>query len=842
MNNIQGLNAAQVEASRLRFGQNVLTEKEQEAVWKKFLQKFSDPLIRILLVAALLSVGISFYEYYWLKAGSEVFLEPLGIIVAVLLATGLAFLFEYRAEREFRLLTQVDDDVQVKVIREGRVQEVPRREIVVNDIVLLSTGDEVPADGFLLESKNLQIDESSLTGEPQCRKSADTTQADPSATFPSNRVLRGTNVLEGHATMQVDAVGDATENGKVFTAVRLDDSVKTPLNEQLDRLGKWISAISFSLGVMIIAAKLITYDEWAAFDTVDFVLYLLKATMIAVTLVVCAVPEGLPMAVTLSLAYNMRRMLHTHNLVRRLHACETMGAVDIICTDKTGTLTQNQMRVDALHLVGDIDMKPYVLENMAVNSTASLDGDHVVGNPTEGALLLYLRQHGSDYAAMRRKVEVLEEIPFSTEIKYMATRVRSALDGQTHLYMKGAPEVVAQLCGGDIPMEWVTEHQQRGMRTLALAMDHQLQAFAAISDPIRPEVPEAIRQCHDAGIDIRIITGDSPATAQEIGRQLGIEPDKIVARARPMDKKQIVEQLRDEQGRVVAVTGDGTNDAPALKAAHVGLSMGDGTAVAKEASDITILDNSFASIVRAVMWGRSLYKNIQRFILFQLTVNVVACVVVLIGAFMGAENPLNVTQMLWVNLIMDTFAAMALASLPPTPDVLKERPRRRTAFIINRRMIGSLMLSSLVFILVLGGLLFCFKTHDFDELNDFYTRINEVHHNARLHGFELTFFFTFFVMLQFWNLFNVRLLNVSSSPFQVSFGWGFTMVAGMILIGQILIVTFGGEMFGVEPLDFTTWVVIIAATFIINILLFGLNHTLFRNHNLVPYETTAKTS
>ena len=831
MNNYQGLTEIQVEESRRQYGSNVLTEHERQSWLSKLWSKFRDPLIRILLVAAGLSIGISFYEFFYLKEGSSVFFEPIGIVIAILLATVLAFWFEYRAEREFVLLTKIDDDVQVKVIREGRVHTIPRRDVVVGDVVVLATGDEVPADGILQESHNLLVDESSLTGEPMCRKTCDESQFDEKATFASNYVLRGTNVLEGHAVMQVDAVGDATENGKVFTSVRIDNTVRTPLNEQLDRLSRWISRLSFVLAGLIVIVKLSTYPWNDDFETVDFLMYFLKAVMIAVTLIVVAVPEGLPMAVTLSLAYNMRRMLKTHNLVRRLHACETMGAVDIICTDKTGTLTQNQMRVDDVLLSDDATL-PYFLENIVVNSTATLDGDKVIGNPTEGALLLYARDLQPEVLQLRKKVKVIEEVPFSTEIKYMATTVESSIDGQVIQYIKGAPEIVLDMCDGiegKLSREkieaWTTDCQKRGMRTIGFAKDKTFIAVVSINDPIRPEVSDAIRQCHEAGIEVRIITGDSPATANEIGRQLGISPDKIVSRARPMDKKNLVELLRDEQGRVVAVTGDGTNDAPALKAAHVGLSMGDGTAVAKEASDITILDNSFASIVQAVMWGRSLYKNIQRFILFQMTVNVVACVVVLVGAFFGAENPLNVTQMLWVNLIMDTFAAMALASLPPSAEVMQERPRPRFAFIINRRMLLNLITTSGLFLLVLGLLLLYFKTHNLDNFNDF-VNDSTIEYNAHLHGYELTFFFTTFVMLQFWNLFNVRLLNTRTSLLHQQWGRGFTSIALIILIGQVLMVTFGGQLFGVEALCPLSWVVIIIVTFFINLGIYFINRKL----------------
>ena len=853
-----GLTQSEVLERRRQFGENVLTEREKTPAWKKFLAKFTDPLIVILLVAGVLSIGISCYEYGWLHQSFSVFFEPLGIIIAILLATGLAFIFEQKAEKEFSILTLVNDEQRVKVVREGRLIEVSRREVVVDDVVSIGTGDEIPADGILLECTNLQVDESTLTGEPLCRKTTDPSQMNPDATYASNRVLRGTTVVEGHAYFKVDAVGDQTENGKVFREVQIDDSVKTPLNEQLSRLSKWISGVSFALAVLIVLAKVATYGHFGeTFHLVDFLAYLLKAAMIAVTLIVVAVPEGLPMAVTLSLAYNMRRMLKSNNLVRRLHACETMGAVDVICTDKTGTLTQNRMKVAemvdfSVHsqpdaslssanevsptaLSPDDEASPALIEAVVVNSTASLDGDHVIGNPTEGALLLWAREKDAACLELRNRVEVLNEVPFSTELKYMSTTVRSSLNGQVVTYTKGAPEIVLGMCQeiagkwtrADITA-WLQEKQQRGMRTLAFATDKTLVGMVAISDPVRVDVPAAICECREAGIQVKIITGDSQNTAEEIGRQIGVEAADIISRARPMDKKEMVEQLRSQH--VVAVTGDGTNDAPALKAAHVGLSMGDGTAVAKEASDITILDNSFTSIVKAVMWGRSLYKNIQRFILFQMTVNVVACVVVLVGAFMGTENPLNVTQMLWVNLIMDTFAAMALASLPPMRDVMKEKPRRRRAFIIDRPMFANLLTTSVVFLVVLGWLLWYFKTHDLDGIEDFRYFFTPEHHNAQLHAYELTFFFTTFVMLQFWNLFNVR-MHGTKIPFLRAFrknGKGFTFVALLILVGQILIVNFGGEMFGVQPLDLLSWLVIAGATFVVNLLIFSINSFLRR--------------
>lgn len=868
-----GLTDAEVLESRKKYGVNILTPPEKEPLWKQFLEKFTDPLIIILMIADVLSIGISFYEYFGLNEGFTVFFEPIGIFVAILLATGLAFYFELKADKEFAILNQVNDDELVEVIRNGNATQIPKKDVVVGDIVIINTGAEVPADGELLECVSLNVDESTLTGEPMCHKSVDEKDFDPDATYPTNHVLKGTKVMEGHGIFRVTAVGDKTENGKVFVAAQIDDSVKTPLNEQLDGLSDLITKLSYGFAVLVVVGRLLIYFlgdnsmEWAHITA-----YVLQTLMIAVTLIVVAVPEGLPMAVTLSLAYSMRRMLKTNNLVRKMHACETMGATTVICTDKTGTLTQNQMSVEetqfyglANQALGKDETSRLIKEGIALNSTASLDLSNpdkpvVLGNPTEGALLLWHRNNGIDYRNLKDNANIVEELPFSTERKYMATVVESAqLGGKKILYVKGAPEIIRSLCKqidknvniADIDKQ-LTDYQNRAMRTLGfayqvlndsdmaiadgkvIAENLTFMGIVAIADPVRKDVPAAVQKCMAAGINVKIVTGDTPGTAKEIGRQIGLwtkkdsdsaiitgaefeklsddELDKkvlelkIIARARPMDKKRLVESLQ-RNNQVVAVTGDGTNDAPALKAAHVGLSMGDGTSVAKEASDITIIDNSFSSICRAVMWGRSLYQNIQRFLLFQLTVNVAACFIVLVGAFMGTESPLTVTQMLWVNLIMDTFGAMALASLPPSQSVMKDKPRDRKAFILTKPTMKDILGVGGFFFLLLVVFLYIFQHTEITQMTDLlHCKLGETN---GLSPYEQTLLFSIFVWTHLWYMFNTRSFETGKSFFQLKMSKEFFTIVAIIFIGQVVIVEGLYDFFNCTPMKLMDWVIIV---------------------------------
>ena len=852
-----GLTDEQVKQSREQHGKNVLTPPQRTSLWKLYLDKYRDPIIQILLVAAFVSLILAFIE--------KNFMETIGIFVAVFLATTVGFYFERDAAKKFNLLTALSEEQPVKVRRNGKVMEIPRHDVVVGDVVLVEVGDEVPADGELIVCNDLQINESALTGEPVAEKSL---ESGGDGAYPRNIILRSTMVMNGRGEFVVTAVGDATEIGKVAKKSTEQTSVETPLHMQLDKLAKMISKVGSVVSVaaffIFLIHDILTNPAWGGKDYFYMAEIVLKYFMMAVTLIVMAVPEGLPMAITLSLALNMRRMLKSNNLVRKLHACETMGAVTVICTDKTGTLTQNKMQVSALELKqGDEALLDTAI---ALNSTAELNDGKPIGNPTESALLLWLDAQGKDYEELRKQVNVLKQLPFSTERKMMATLAE--VDGETYLFVKGAPEIVMKKCIIEDRMlkqtaEELDEWQHKAMRTLAFAYkkietsimrtsrtstaevvalldanDLQLQAIAAIADPIRPDVPAAVQECRHAGIEVKVVTGDTAATALEIGKQIGVfedEPEnigadgsltsldqqmitgeqwealsdeeayerakdiRVMSRARPTDKQRLVAMLQ-KRGEVVAVTGDGTNDAPALHYAHVGLSLGSGTSVAKEASDMTLLDDSFKSIANAVMWGRSLYRNLQRFLFFQLVVNVAALLLVLGGSVIGTEMPLTVTQILWVNLIMDTFAALALASLPPSHEVMKDKPRKASDFIINKSIGFGILFCGIVFFLVMFALLVYCERRGKGGV--------DVH--------ELTMFFTTFVMIQFWNLFNAKALMSHHTAFRHFLkDKGMILVLVLVLVGQWVIVTFGGEMFRTTPLSLHEWLLIIGSTSVV---------------------------
>jgi Ca2+-transporting ATPase len=852
-----GLTDEQVKQSREQHGKNVLTPPQRTSLWKLYLDKYRDPIIQILLVAAFVSLILAFIE--------KNFMETIGIFVAVFLATTVGFYFERDAAKKFNLLTALSEEQPVKVRRNGKVMEIPRHDVVVGDVVLVEVGDEVPADGELIVCNDLQINESTLTGEPVTEKSL---EGGGDGAYPRNIILRSTMVMNGRGEFVVTAVGDATEIGKVAKKSTEQTSVETPLHMQLDKLAKMISKVGSVVSVaaffIFLIHDILTNPAWGGKDYFYMAEIVLKYFMMAVTLIVMAVPEGLPMAITLSLALNMRRMLKSNNLVRKLHACETMGAVTVICTDKTGTLTQNKMQVSALELKqGDEVLLDTAI---ALNSTAELNDGKPIGNPTESALLLWLDAQGKDYEELRKQVNVLKQLPFSTERKMMATLAE--VDGETYLFVKGAPEIVMKKCIIEDRMlrqsaEELDEWQHKAMRTLAFAYkkieasimrtsrtstaevvalldanDLQLQAIAAIADPIRPDVPAAVQECRHAGIEVKVVTGDTAATALEIGKQIGVfedEPEnigadgsltsldqqmitgeqwealsdeeayerakdiRVMSRARPTDKQRLVAMLQ-KRGEVVAVTGDGTNDAPALHYAHVGLSLGSGTSVAKEASDMTLLDDSFKSIANAVMWGRSLYRNLQRFLFFQLVVNVAALLLVLGGSVIGTEMPLTVTQILWVNLIMDTFAALALASLPPSHEVMKDKPRKASDFIINKSIGFGILFCGIVFFLVMFALLVYCERRGKGGV--------DVH--------ELTMFFTTFVMIQFWNLFNAKALMSHHTAFRHFLkDKGMILVLVLVLVGQWIIVTFGGEMFRTTPLSLHEWLLIIGSTSVV---------------------------
>ncbi len=840
----RGLSPQEVAESRRRHGDNVITPPKDDSVWRLLLEKFRDPIIRILLLAAVLSLAIGFIH--------KDFTESVGIICAIILATCVGFWFEWDAQRRFRRLNQVNDDIPVKVMREGTIREIPRREVVVGDVVYIEGGETIPADGELVEAVSLKINESTLTGEPEVDKTVDEAHFDPEATYPSNVVLRGTTVADGYGILVVTAVGDHTEAGRVTEQSTVQTDEPTPLDRQLTRLSQLIGRVGIALSALIFCVmlgKAIFVGDLLEKDWLTISQQVLHIFMVSVALIVMAVPEGLPMSITLSLAMSMRRMLKTNNLVRKMHACETMGAVTVICTDKTGTLTQNRMHVQELVRYDALPEREFA-EVVALNSTAFLDAEgHIIGNPTEGALLEWLRGRGEDYEPLRAGARIIDRLTFSTERKYMATIIRSGISGRQILCVKGAPEIVRAMCAADGNDEAVAarllDFQNHAMRTLAVAWAEtatsdcleavaagglHFAAVAAIQDPVREDVPAAVGQCLRAGIGVKIVTGDTPATAREIARQIGLWDDardternhitgadfaaasdgellervqdlKIMSRARPLDKQRLV-RLLQQRGEVVAVTGDGTNDAPALNFANVGLSMGSGTSVAKDASDITLLDDSFASIATAVMWGRSLYRNIQRFVLFQLTINFVAILICFVGAIFGTDMPLTVVQILWVNIIMDTFAAMAMASLPPSAEVMEDRPRRCDEFIISPAMARTIFACGIVMVAVLLGLLFGWT---------FSTEGMTVH--------RLTLFFSTFVFFQFWNMFNAKGFETHHSVFTCLKGCReFFLILLAIAVGQVLVVEFGGEVFRTTPLPWQEWTVVILLT---SLLAFG---------------------
>ena len=917
-----GLTDAQVLESRKKYGVNVLTPPEKETLWDTlketcshwiaismfalivitaiaagvlcgsmgsiiwsmpaiitlasvmilivgFFGGFEDPLFKILIMAFVLSIGISVYEFVWVGAGFKTFFEPIGIIVALILATSIAFFLERSNEKTFQSLNEVNDDTLVKVIRNNNVCQVPRKDIVVGDIVLLESGEEIPADCELLESLNLSVNESSLTGELQAAKTTNPELFDKEATYASNLIMKGTIILEGYCTAKVLAVGDKTESGKVFEAAQVDEGGSTPLSEELDGLADLITKASYVFALLIVVGRIFIYwhEGHLSFatseDWINLVTYVLNTIMIAVTLIVVAVPEGLPMSVTLSLAFSMRKLMKENTLPRTMHSCETMGATSVICTDKTGTLTRNQMQVADTKLLNEPDA--FLAEMIAMNSTANLNlsdknNAKVIGNPTEGALLLWLQKKGIDYQDIREHAEIIDRLPFSTENKYMATMVKSALRGKTYVFVKGAPEILLGMSDVSEVDRKAYEadllgYQNKAMRTLGLAYaevkdgEHVVEdgklnvsgltfvGIFAISDPVRTEVPAAIKECLNAGVQVKIVTGDTSGTAKEIGRQIGLwnETDtdksiltgsefasmsdealkdrvadiKILSRARPNDKERLVKLLK-QRGQVVAATGDGTNDAPALNAADVGLSMGDGTAVAKEASDMTIQDNSFSTIANAVMWGRSLYKNIQRFLLFQLTVNVTACFLVLFGAFMGTESPLTVTQMLWINLIMDTFAAIALASLPPSRRVMEDKPRDRNASILSHAMRVEILGVGLFFFFLLVAMLYIFEHGDYSSMRDLFLNLHLGERDG-LSTYELTLLFTTFVMTHFFYLFNARAFETGKSALHFKGCQGLLLIVAVIFFGQVAMVEIPllQDFFNVCGLSLEDWVIII---------------------------------
>ncbi len=854
MKHYKGLNNKQVSESREKWGSNIISPPKREGWFKLLLKKFNDPLIKILLVAATISILINILDKH------TSIIESLGIILAILIATIVSFINEYKANKEFDIVNKINDETLVKVIRdindESVVVELPKVDIVVGDYIIISAGDEIPADGHLLDSIDLKVNESSLNGESEPAKKTHIESTNYNTAYSPNKLYRGTTVSEGEGVYMVDFVGDDTEIGKTAKQATEVVKIKTPLQLQLEKLGKQIGLIGLLVAgltfiVLLITAILKKEIITPLFDVANLttnILIIVEFFMVAITLVVMAVPEGLPMSITLSMAYSMRKMAKSHTLIRKLDACETMGATTVICTDKTGTLTLNKMSVVFI----SNKLSDSVALDIANNTTAFLNGDEVIGNQTEGALLLHLKSEGYNYKELRDNAQIIKRIPFSSTIKYMATLYTS--NGVIRLAIKGAPEIVLSKCSNvdaSSIIKEISKYQSKGLRALVMCSkvidskfidtnnidsiteelitkgEFTLDSYVALEDPIRSDVPYSMEMCNSAGVNVKIITGDTSLTAITIAKESGlwrdgdtleknsitgydfenisdeqaikILPDiKVMSRAKPADKMRLV-RLLQSMGEIVAVTGDGTNDAPALNYANVGLAMGSGTSTAKESSDIILLNNSFTSVVSAIKWGRTIYRNIQKFIVFQLTVNVAALLTALLGPFFGIELPLTVTQILWINLIMDTLAAIALATELPSENIMNERPRNIKDSIITKKMFKNILIFGISFF-ILSFLVLLIEQIFVNDGNLFSLE-------------NLTIFFTFFVMLQLWNMLNIKVFpKRESSLLSLTKNKAFLIIFLTIFILQIIIVNFGGVVMRTTPISFKSWIVLILVT------------------------------
>ncbi|WP_099203841.1 calcium-translocating P-type ATPase, PMCA-type [Scatolibacter rhodanostii] len=848
---VAGLSSAQIESNRSKYGNNMLTREKPESLFKRIIAAASEPMILMLIMAGVIALVVNIIRA---STGSEAdFLECVGIFAAISLSVLITVVMEGKSAKAFEALSKISDDTVIKVLRNGDTQMLSQRELVVGDIILLSAGDKVPADGRLLQSSGLTADESALTGESvPAKKEAEYSIDDAKTPLAerANMLYSGNFITSGNCKMMVTAVGDNTEFGKIAKELTSTERSSTPLQEKLARLGKTITILGVIAAAVVFISELISFAMSGGLHLEE----VLEAFVTSIVLIVAAVPEGLPTIVAVSLSINIIKLSQQNALVKKMIASETVGCINVICSDKTGTLTENKMTVSAYydgrwHEHADELTSDWLIHNVCLNTTADISQDGTfIGNPTECAMLNFYenssarKNSGKSYKDERSDHDVLHAFPFSSELKHMTTI--SKVDGKIISYVKGSPECVFSMCSlsdneKSNAEHFITKSQEKSMRVIAFAhkeldqmkdyedehhhaameTDMIFDGFVAISDPLRADVYEAVKNCRMAGIDLKILTGDNIVTAKAIADELHILSDEriavearevaelsdeellkllpkisVIARSTPTIKMRVVKLLKS-QGNVVAVTGDGINDAPALKNADVGIAMGiSGTEVSKQASDIVLLDDSFSTIVKAIAWGRGIYENFKRFIQFQLTVNVSSVIVVFTSILLGLKAPFTALQLLWINIIMDGPPALTLGLEPIYDDLMARKPTKRSDNILSRTMLTRIGLTGVyISVVFLCQYVFNFLGAAEEETT--------------------TVLFTLFALFQLFNAFNCRELHTTSIFKHLLKNRIMLIVISITFILQILIIQFAGAFFGTVPLELAMWVKLLALSF-----------------------------